>query len=464
MGEVVARYVSLFGQLEARQKEQAARTPGKPAGPSRARVGVAPPGAVRTGRAARRSRTIPGGCSSTRRKRNQLAKLNGAIDRLNATDPAAPARAMVLNDAPQPVEPHVFIRGNPGRPGKAVPRRFLHVLAGPEPPPFRKGSGRLELAQAIADARNPLTARVLVNRVWHWHFGKGLVTTPSDFGLRSDPPSHPELLDHLADGFLADGWSIKALHRRIMLSRTYQQSSAPRPDAAMRDPENRLVWRFNPQRLDFESMRDSILAVSGDLDPAIGGRPVTITEAPFSTRRTVYGFIDRQNLDGLYRTFDFAVPDATSPRRFVTTVPQQALFLMNSPFLHQQAPAGRLDPAGVGQASRTADPADGIRRLYRRVLGRPPDADELALAADFLRREAGRPPPARRLEADHGGQDRRLARRPAALSLGTVGTGVVVDQRIHVYGVVVLCRDRSAPDADGLTHVGSSASTWKMSS
>src|SRR5262249_27102864 len=161
--------------------------------------------------------------------------------------------------------------------------------------------------------------------IWHWHFGKGLVTTPSDFGLRSDPPSHPELLDHLAAQFLADGWSIKTLHRRIMLSRTYQQSSAPRPDAAPTDPENRLVWRVSPQRLDSEAMRDSILAVAGDLDPRVGGRPVTITETPFSTRRTVYGFIDRQNLDGLYRTFDFAVPDATSPRRFVTTVPQQAL-------------------------------------------------------------------------------------------------------------------------------------------
>ncbi len=292
---------------------------------------------------------------------------------------------MVLNDAPQPVEPHVFLRGNPGRPGKAVPRRFLHVLAGPEPPPFRKGSGRLELAQAIADAKNPLTARVLVNRVWHWHFGKGLVTTPSDFGLRSDPPSHPELLDHLAAGFVADGWSIKALHRRIMLSRTYQQSSAPRLDAGIRDPENRLVWRFSPLRLDFEAMRDSILAVSGDLDHMIGGRPVAITEAPFSSRRTVYGFIDRQNLDGLYRTFDFAVPDATSPRRFVTTVPQQALFLMNSPFLHQQA---RRLSAAIGH-DPSFDPTDDIRRLYRRVLARLPDADELALAADFLRREAG---------------------------------------------------------------------------
>ena len=300
---------------------------------------------------------------------------------------------MVLNDAPKPVEPHVFLRGNPRRPGKAVPRRFLHVLAGPEPPPFRKGSGRLELAQAIADARNPLTARVLVNRVWHWHFGKGLVTTPSDFGLRSDPPSHPELLDHLADGFLADGWSIKSLHRRIMLSSTYQQSSAPRPDAALRGPREPAALAVQPAAARFRG--------DARLDPGRLGRPGSRDRgpaggdhrAPFSTRRTVYGFIDRQNLDGLYRTFDFAVPDATSPRRFVTTVPQQALFLMNSPFLHEQA--RRLSSAiGQDRVRRPGSTASaGCTVASSRA---PPDADELALAADFLRREAG--PSAPRLD------------------------------------------------------------------
>jgi hypothetical protein len=298
---------------------------------------------------------------------------------------------MVLNDAPQPVEPRVFIRGNPGRPGNAVPRRFLRVLAGPEATPFRQGSGRLELARAIADARNPLTARVLVNRMWHWHFGKGLVATPSDFGLRSDPPSHLELLDDLAAEFMASGWSIKSLHRRIMLSSTYQQQSLPRPEPAERDPENRLLWRFSPQRLNFEAMRDAILAVSGALDPALGGRPVTITERPFSTRRTVYGFIDRQNLDSLYRTFDFAVPDATSPRRFVTTVPQQALFLMNSPILHEQARRlaasvrhEALAPSSGSAAGPSVDPAEAVRQLYLRVLGRLPELHELARATEFL--------------------------------------------------------------------------------
>src|SRR5262249_31542112 len=163
---------------------------------------------------------------------------------------------------------------------------------------------------------------------WLWHFGKGLVGTPSDFGLRSDPPSHPELLDHLAAEFIASGWSIKSLHRRIMLSSTYQQQAAPRPEAIGRDPQNMLLWRFNRQRLDFESLRDSVLVVAGTLGPGFGGPSSEIESPAFASRRTLYGLIDRQNLDGVYRTFDFAVPDATSPRRFVTTVPQQALFLM----------------------------------------------------------------------------------------------------------------------------------------
>ena len=303
---------------------------------------------------------------------------NGAIQEINATHPAAPARAMVLTDAATPIEPHVFLRGNPGRPGPAVPRRFLRLLSGPDRVPFKKGSGRLELARAITDAGNPLTARVLVNRVWQWHFGKGLVATASDFGLRSDPPTHPELLDLLAGEFMRSGWSIKSLHRRIMLSSTFQQRSDPRPAALERDPENRLLWRFNRQRLDFEAMRDSVLAVSGALGPTLGGRSTPITEPAFATRRTIYGFIDRQNLDGVYRTFDFAAPDATSPRRFVTTVPQQALFLMNSPFLHQQARrlAGAILHDGREASHSTlpgpaADPAEGIGRLYRRVLGPP---------------------------------------------------------------------------------------------
>jgi hypothetical protein len=391
MDEVVGRYVALLGRLEARWRDQSAQSPGSIATPlpgaewESLRQGLFGPGAPL---AISIDETIKLFLDQT--QGGQLDERDGAIAELNATHPGAPARAMVLVDAPRPVEPQVFIRGNPARLGRAIPRRFLRALAGPSAAPFRGGSGRLGLARAIADPGNPLTARVLVNRTWHWHLGKGLVATPSDFGLRSDPPSHPELLDYLATAFLADGWSIKALHRRIMLSSTYRQASGPRLDAAGRDPENRLLWRFNPQRLDFESMRDSILMVAGTLDPALGGRPAMITEAPFSGRRTIYGFIDRQNLDGLYRTFDFATPDATSPRRFVTTVPQQALFLMNSPFLHDQA--RRL--AALIHAEASSDPTERISRLYRRVLLRAPEPDELAMAREFIRHQSGTPTPA----------------------------------------------------------------------
>ncbi len=314
------------------------------------------------------------------------AKKNGKKGK-EKKEPVAPfpPRAMILRDASKPVDPHIFVRGNPHQRGKTVPRQFLKVLAGPDRKPFQKGSGRLELAQAIADPANPLTPRVLVNRVWQWHFGQGLVTTPSDFGLRSDPPSHPDLLDDLARSFLESGWSIKALHRRIMLSSTYQQSSDLRTDCLERDPQNRLLWRYNRQRLDFESMRDAVLAVAGTLDATMGGPSVALLESPPSTRRTIYGFIDRQNLDGVYRTFDFAVPDATSPKRFVTTVPQQALFLMNSPFVQQQA--GKLAEAVEREANpSTQGGEDRVCRLYRRVLGRSPESSELALGTSFLKR------------------------------------------------------------------------------
>lgn len=312
--------------------------------------------------------------------RNELQALRREVDELKATSPEAPPRAMSLEDAPSPVNPRVFLRGNPNNPGPEVPRQFLRVLAGDQRKPFRQGSGRLELARAIASKQNPLTARVMVNRVWLHHFGAGLVRTPSDFGLRGEPPTHPELLDYLAWRFMADGWSIKKLHRLIMLSSTYRQGSAEHPRYALLDPENRLLWRMNRRRLDFEAMRDSLLFASGQLDRTLGGPAVEITTPPFSGRRTIYGFIDRQNLPGLFRNFDFASPDSHSPQRYVTTVPQQALFLMNSPFVIEQARAlvRRLEIAAAG------DPAERVRRLYRRVLGRSATEEEVALGVRFV--------------------------------------------------------------------------------
>jgi hypothetical protein len=267
------------------------------------------------------------------------------------------------------------------------------VLSGDKREPFKQGSGRLELAKAISSPSNPLTARVMVNRVWGWHFGQGFVRTPSDFGVRSEPPTHPELLDYLALRFIEDGWSLKKLHRRIMLSAVYQQASDYNPVASKLDPDNSLLWRMNRRRLDFESMRDSLLAVAGRLDRTVGGRPVDITGDSTVARRTIYGFIDRQNLPGMFRSFDFASPDTHSPMRFTTTVPQQALFMMNSPFAINQARALASRP----DVAQESEPARRVERLYRVLYGRSPTPDELWSAAEFIRGEqvlasAGSPP------------------------------------------------------------------------
>ncbi len=247
---------------------------------------------------------------------------------------------MVLQDAAKPVNPHVFLRGNPSNPGPAVPRQFLGMLAGDKRQPFKEGSGRLELARAIASKDNPLTARVLINRLWLHLFGQGLVSTPSDFGVRTEPPSHPELLDYLAARFTEEGWSIKKMLRLMVLSSTYQTSSAAHPSAARVDPENRLLARMNRKRLEFEALRNALLVAAGNLDSKMYGPAVDIATTPFTGRRTLYGFIDRQNLPGLFRAFDFPNPDATSPQHYLTTVPQQALFLLNSPFVLEQAGPG----------------------------------------------------------------------------------------------------------------------------
>jgi hypothetical protein len=312
--------------------------------------------------------------------KGQIRDLRKKVDHWKATSPAAPPRAMVLTDLPQPQNPHVFIRGNPQNQGPEVPRQFLTALGGENRKPFEKGSGRLELAQAIVSRENPLTARVMANRVWLHHFGAGLVRTPSDFGLRSERPVHRELLDFLAWRFMEEGWSVKALHRLIMLSSVYQASSEAGPEALRADPDNRLLSRRDRQRLDFEELRDSLLAVSGLLDPAAGGPPVDITGASPSHRRTVYGFIDRQNLPGLFRTFDFASPDASCPQRFTTTVPQQALFMMNSPFVAEAARA----LAARMESSPASGARERIAALHRLVYGRQATEDEIELGLKFL--------------------------------------------------------------------------------
>ena len=195
-----------------------------------------------------------------------------------------------------PYDPRIFLRGDLDAPRPASPETFSsQSLSGEKRKTFAAGTGRLELARAIVDPANPLTARVLVNRIWLQHFGTGLVSTPSNFGLRGDAPSHPELLDYSAQRFVTEGWSIKQLHRWIMLSSTYRQSSTDRPDALAVDPENRLLSQMNRRRLDFESLRDAMLATSGRLDHAPGGPPFNLAAAD-GRRRTIYGLVDRQNL------------------------------------------------------------------------------------------------------------------------------------------------------------------------
>jgi hypothetical protein len=252
MKDVAERYGKLFKEIDKRWQEALAATnsPAPTALPDAAQEAVrqilyaadAPANVPRS--EFDRLYDVPTG--------QKLRELQRHIEELDATSPGAPPRAMALVDRPDPHNTHIFIRGNSDNQGPEAPREFLEVLSGPNRKPFQKGSGRLELAEAIASRDNPLTARVLVNRVWLHHFGSALVATPSDFGLRSDPPTHPELLDYLAARFMDEGWSIKKLHRLIMLSGAYQQSSENNAACAKVDPNNQLLWRMNRQRLEFE--------------------------------------------------------------------------------------------------------------------------------------------------------------------------------------------------------------------
>jgi hypothetical protein len=312
----------------------------------------------------------------------------------------------MMVDVDKPYDPVVFLRGDPGSPGPKVDRRFLTILS-PDNKPFQHGSGRREMADAIASHYNPLTARVWVNRVWDHLFGRGLVDTPSDFGVRGTPPTHPELLDWLACNLMDDGWSTKRLIRQIVLSATYRQSSDTRADCVASDPDNRLLWRANRKRLDLDSLRDSLLATAGRLDEKMGGPSVSLTDAPFSTRRSVYGYIERQNLPAFFRTFDFANPNTHTPERPQTTSPQQALFLMNSPFAIEQATyltarsekshvagvkpqASPSRVAGLQASPQSAELAKRVTRLFRFAYGRQPTIDELTDSLEFI--DHGDPP------------------------------------------------------------------------
>lgn len=323
-----------------------------------------------------------------RRIGGKVGDLKDELQTLDWTHPGAPVRAHVLEDIDSPKNSSVYKRGDPNNLGEEVPRQYLQVLTGLNRKPFSKGSGRLELALEIVDENNPLTARVFVNRVWGWHMGKGIVDTPSDFGVRTPEPVHLDLLNWLAAAFVESDWSIKALHRLIVLSKAYQQSSSPHPEALVSDPGNKLWHHFARTRLDFESMRDTLLMVSGNLDQTMGGIPVDITD-PTANRRTVYSFIDRQDMPGIFRTFDHPSPEATSPSRFETAVPQQALFLMNSPFVIEQA----RHLANRVKKFAGEDGEERIRWFYRLAFQREATGEEIQTGLGFMA-NAGRVPDA----------------------------------------------------------------------
>jgi hypothetical protein len=312
--------------------------------------------------------------------REEEIKIRAAFDDLEMTNTGAPERAMILVDSLKPKDSPVFIHGEAENKGDVVPRQFLQILSPPNRLPFQNGSGRYELALGIASKGNPLTARVIVNRVWLHHFDEGIVTTPDDFGNQSAPPSHPELLDYLATRFVAEGWSIKKLHRLIMLSSVYQESSENNPRFALIDPENRLLWRANIRRMDFEEVRDSMLAIGGKLDETMYGRPVNLGSYPYSTRRTIYGYIDRLNVPEVYNQFDFANPESTMGKRYETIVPQQSLFLMNSPLVVEQA-RNLVDRPDF--KSLTNDEAR-VTLLYELAYQREPSPVEINLGLNFV--------------------------------------------------------------------------------
>ncbi|MBL8852085.1 MAG: DUF1553 domain-containing protein, partial [Planctomycetaceae bacterium] len=276
----------------------------------------------------------------------------------------------------------IFKRGNPTNLGDIVPRRFLEVLSRSDAPPFTQGSGRRELAESILGDAQPLAARVMVNRVWRHHFGQGIVRTPSDFGIQGEAPTHPELLDWLARRFIEEEWSLKWLHRELMLSAACRQSSANSAAAAAVDPENRLLWRMHPRRLEIEAWRDAMLAVSGQLDSSMGGSAGNLTD-PADVRRTVYGKVEREDLNNMLRLYDFPEPAAHSPNRETTTTPLQQLFVLNSPFVMRQSEvlAERI-------VNSTTNDDERLNALYELLYSRSPDESERTILLRSLSGDA----------------------------------------------------------------------------
>jgi hypothetical protein len=304
------------------------------------------------------------------------------------------AKAYAVSEG-TPVNARIMVRGEPATLGAEVPRGFLTILGGQKVPADTRGSGRLELAEWVTDPKNPLTARVLVNRVWHWHFGQGIVATPDDFGTRGEAPTHPELLDYLASRFMENGWSIKKLQRMIVLSRAYQTSSGDDPRNALKDAKNAYLWKFNRRRLDAEEIRDSLLTVSTNLDPAPGGEPPFAPEMswrytqhqPFiavdkdfaTNKRSVYLMQQRIRRQPFLDLFDGPDPNGVTGVRPLTTTALQALFTMNDPFFHEQA-----DALAVRVGMAYSSDAERLDYTFHLLYGRAPTPDEVRDTRQFL--------------------------------------------------------------------------------
>ncbi|MFO0367543.1 MAG: PSD1 and planctomycete cytochrome C domain-containing protein [Acidobacteriota bacterium] len=282
-----------------------------------------------------------------------------------------------VKDAPEARNIQLAFRGDPFDLKQEVPRHFLSILSPSDPAPFQKGSGRLELAEQIV--KQPIAMRVFVNRVWKGHFGTGIVDSPSNFGMTGERPTNPDLLEYLASNFVKNGLSVKKLHRDIMLSSVYQLSTESDPVALAKDSGNRLYWRADKKRLDAEQIRDSVLQVSGKLDKAVGGPSVELS--PAVNRRTVYGKVSRYKLDEYLSLFDFPTPLISAEKRFVTTVPTQRLFLMNSDFMQVQA------EALVERVAAEPNNPARIRKLYQIVYGREATPEEISLGLEYLKTE-----------------------------------------------------------------------------
>lgn len=331
-------------------------------------------------------------------EKKERAALEAELSQLNGNPPQSGPTMPSIHGGGKAMK--VFVRGNPEAPGEDAPPGFLRILLPEESQVSGTPFTRLNLADAVISPKNPLTARVLVNRVWHYHFGRGIVPTLSNFGKLGGRPSHPELLDTLAVQFMESGWSIKWLHREILMSATWQQSSSQNERHMVTDPGNDFLWRMNPRRLDFEAWRDALLSVSGRLDQQVGGPSVDQAnpgvkdvdgfnffsrlngmeaDNPVGRRRTLYTVVSRYAPNATMTLFDFPEPNVTSDQRNATTIPQQQLFVLNSTFMMEMSRAFALR-----LESSSANENDRIQLAWQLAYGRSPEAEEVTAAEEFL--------------------------------------------------------------------------------